>query len=352
MRVEYRTWDGDFKALHDLAARSWREEYRAGSYPDLYDPALLRMHLRSVEPRGLLIGAYRGTELLGFVANLPRLYLVGGRPYRGVLACLLTTHPDFRREGFAKGLIEEALRRNKEYAFDFALLYLERGHRSSHLFRGLAAEGHAIGRVKRMFAIGRILDLPRVVASEGFGPGRERLFRALRLDRIGATGRVPGVLRRYQDSDLPAAVDLVNAQAGRAEIGRVWTAEELGSRLAVKDLAHTVVYERAEGRLAGLINYTIVRHMGCAPTPWAWLDRVVADDLTMTERGALLKKFLHHAQEQGCAGVVEWNKGYYRVRSLWGERFFPYPRWIELCAWTFNPDLRLEHLKRIAEEQR
>jgi len=345
--VSIRTWDGDVKALRALAERSWPAELRASSYPDLYDPGLLELLLGPVASRDHLLGAYNDAdELVGFLANLPRRYLVRGRTFHGVVACMLTTRPDHRRAGVAKALIAEALDRLERAGLDFALFYL--GDPTRFLPE---AEGRLV-RVRRMSAMGRVLDFEKVRASERLRPAEVRALRMLRKrGKIGQVGAVPGILREYEPEDLDGALALVNRHAMAAELGRLWTREEIAPMLETPDVAHTVVYERG-GAIAGVASYTLIRHLGADPEPWAWVEHFAVEHATINERSALMRKLLNHAKQHDCAGVVEWSKGYYPIRHLLLDGFIPARRRIVLWAWLFNPEVGLEQLRRVYAEHR
>ena len=59
-----------------MALYSWRDEYGISSFPNLYQPEYLKFLFGQVKEKDHLIGAYRGDELVGFVAHLPRKYSV------------------------------------------------------------------------------------------------------------------------------------------------------------------------------------------------------------------------------------------------------------------------------------
>lgn len=64
-------------------------------------------------------------------------------------------------------IINEALRVNQKYKYDFALATFESGHRSILMLHSLRPEGYRLEWMKRIRVIARILDLRRVGKSEG-----------------------------------------------------------------------------------------------------------------------------------------------------------------------------------------
>lgn len=342
--MEIREFDGDWGALRRLGEAS-----EAGTTgPDRFAPDLLRALLGGA-PRGLLLGAYAGAELVGFLASAPRASLVSGHAVPGALCRLLAVRPDHRRRGVARSLAGEAARRLAEAGVRIALFHHELDGPAAAFVASLRSGGAPIVTVKDLQGRGRLLSGEAAAGSEPLAPRHAR--RALRpaAGRIGQIGAIPGVLREYDPPDLPRALALINAEEARADLGRLWTEEALAPRLDAKGVGHAVVYERA-GAAAGVIAYTVCLHRGRAPARWAWLDHVVLPAMNPWERSGLLKRFLHHAREQGCAGVIEWSRGYYPARRLWLDRFFRLERRLRLSAWRFDRALPVSDLKSVYEE--
>jgi len=183
--ISIENFRGDAEALEKMAHTAWRDEYGVDSYPNLYRPDYLAYLLQAVDDPRLVLAAYRGDEIVGFLLNLPRRMALDGQEYRAALSCLLVTRKEFFRQGLAQALIQEGLKRNQELRYDFTLFYLETGHRSSRLFAKLREAGLPIERVKRMHVIARVLDLPAIAASENF-----KRYEALALQLWGGH-RVP-----------------------------------------------------------------------------------------------------------------------------------------------------------------
>jgi GNAT superfamily N-acetyltransferase len=347
--VSIENFRGDAQALATMAHTAWRDEYGVDSYPNLYRPDYLAYLLQAVDDPRLVMAAYRGDEIVGFLLNLPRRMALEGREYRAALSCLLVTRREFFRQGLAQALIQEALKRNQELRFDFTLFYLETGHRSSRLFAKLRDTGLPIERVKRMHVIGRVLDLPALQASEHV-KGYEVL--ALRLwggHRVPAGAAHPEV-RPAGPEDAPKILPLLNGHQEKVRLARVFSQEELVRELIQPPIAHTLVWGRA-GEVQAVLAYVIVEHVGRKRVPWAWINHVVWDELSFPERVSLLKSFLRQAHEQGCAGVVEWSKQVYPNRALYAARFVPYPRQVDLMAWRFRQDISLAGIPDVYEVQ-
>ena len=83
---------------------------------------------------------------------------------------------------------------------------------------------------------------------------------------------------------------------------------------------------------------------------WAWIDFLYWEGLTAKEKQAILAGVWHASREQGCIGILEWNKSYYAKGNLFRSRFMPYPHFIEMNAWVLNPELSLQGVESIVEQ--
>jgi hypothetical protein len=91
--------------------------------------------------RDLLVAAYRGDEIVGFLGNVPQKFQFGGRIYPATYSCLLVIRRDVLRQGLASSLIGEGLRINDRYRCAFSLFGLETGHRSTKMIEKFVREG-------------------------------------------------------------------------------------------------------------------------------------------------------------------------------------------------------------------
>ena len=142
--ISIEPFRGDYEALERMAHASWRDEYGDASFPNFYKPAFLHYLFDRVKNRDHFLAAYRGEDIVGFLANLPQRFHHRGVFYRAVYSCLLVSRKELLRRGLATALIEEALRINEKHRYDFALLTLEAGHRSTKLMKKMAAAGRPI----------------------------------------------------------------------------------------------------------------------------------------------------------------------------------------------------------------
>ena len=346
-RIEYRDFDGDGESLSALAHTAWTAAYGEETWYDLFRPELLQhLHAEVPDPRFLVAG-YDGGKLVAFIANLPRRYRLNGKSYLGVVATQLTVHPDYLGAGVY--LIAECLRRNADLGADFVLMQFDKTGSAWRIFDYLQS-GYRIEALRTMIMIARPVDLERIVQSQHLSRYEAAAIKLLGGHRPIDAPPVSGQTRSYRDTDLAAILGLIDGYSDLDRPVRVFNEETLARRLHTPGITSTVVYER-KGAVAGLVNYTL--HEMVSPkdrTRWAWLDFVFWEELGAGEKKALLGALWQTAREQGCIGLMEWNRGYYSPWPLFRSRFVPYPRFVQVSAWVFNPDLSFRNVDCLIEQ--
>jgi hypothetical protein len=334
---------GDYEGLEKMAHSSWRDEYGIASFPNFYRPAFLRYLFGRIRHRDHLIAAYRGDEIVSFLGNIPHAFHFRGRVYRGTWSCLLVTRKELLRQGHAVAIINEALRINQEYKYDFALATFETGHRSTLMLKKLQEEGNRLEWMKRLRVIARIIDLGRVEASEGLKPWEKAAVKLIGGDQRPKEG-TPENVREYRPDDLDACLSLFNAYKDKIELARAWERDELAWELACPDVAQTLVYEKG-GRVEGALNFICHDHLGKTKERWAWVNHVAYPGLSPRERFLFIQAFLRYIRAQDCIGAIEWTKGYYPMGPLYRAHFFPYFRSVNMYSWTFHPGISLSKVR-------
>jgi len=347
--IVIKEFNGDAQALERMARLAWRDEYGLDSYPNLYKPAYLDYLMSGVFDPGLAIAAYRGEDILGFLLNLPRKMVLDGRTYKAALTCLLVVRKEAFRKGLAQAMIQEGLKRNEKFGFDFTLFYLETGHRSSKLFKKLAAAGYPIERVKRMHVIARVLDFEAIKQSENIKAWETAAMKAFMAHKPPKGPPDPRVREASADDAEKAAV-ILNSISQKVRLARIFEPDEVRRELISPPLARTLLFEK-DGEIKGVLAYATVEHVGRTTVPWAWINHVAWDGLSTGERVSLVRTFLLQAREQGCAGAVEWSKHVYPAAALYLSRFVPYPRQVDMMAWRFRDDISLSGIRRVYEVQ-
>ena len=347
--ISIEPFRGDLEALQQMAISSWRDEYGLSSFPNLYRPAFIRFLMDCVPDKRHFLAAYRGSDIVSFFANLPRNFHFRGKVFRAVLSCLIVTSKEMLRRGLALSIVKEALKLNKEFNYDFALLYLESGHRSTFMVKKFEEAGHPVEWIKKMHVLGRILDLNRVSNSEGLKAWERAAIKILGGDAAPKSDSSLK-LRNYRPEDLNLCLNLLNQYQEKVRLARVWDRGELAWELNFPDVSETLIYEK-NGRVEGLINFLSHYHLSKTNEKWAWINHVAYPNLTTRERRAFINAFLLYIMEEGCVGALEWTKKYYPLRPLYYAHFFPYFRSLNLYSWTFNPELSLRNISDVYEVQ-
>jgi len=261
---------------------------------------------------------------------------------------MMAAHKDYR--GAVVYLISECLRRNEEFGADFALFTIERGNHSWRLLETALKPRYRIERLKSMYAIARAIDLEKIVESQHLRWYEAAGIKLLGGDRFIAAPEVSGKVRHCNDADLEQILALTRRYSDRNCLVRVFKPEMLARQLHTEGVTSTLVYQRDEA-VEGFVNFTIHDHVSRQGRyRWAWIDFLYWEGMTAKEQKALLAGLWHASREQGCIGVLEWNKNYYAKGALFHSRFVPYPHFIEMSAWIFNPELSLQGVEGIAEE--
>lgn len=350
--VSIEPFRGDYEGLERMAHASWRDEYGQASFPNFYRPAFLHYLFDRIpaEKRDHLLGAYKGDELVAFLANLPEKFHYQGRIYQAVYSCLLVVRREFLRQGLAVELINAAVAINERtHGLDFSLLTLETGHRSTLMMDKFIAAGQRIERIRKSGVLARVLDLDRVDAAEGL-KGYEKA--AIRLFGLHRPPRgTPGfVLRDYRPSDLDACQALLDRYKDTVPLALVWDRKDLAVELDYPGVAKTLVWER-DGRVQALINFVRHDQLGRQNHPYAWINHVAFPDLSPAERTAFIRAYLRRVKEEGFAATVDFTRRGWPAGPFYRARFFPFPRAVNLVSWTFNPGISLARIPVVYEIQ-
>jgi GNAT superfamily N-acetyltransferase len=349
--ISIERFRGDYEGLERMAHASWRDEYGQASFPNFYRPAFLRYLFDRIPEakKDHLAAAYKGGEIVAFLANLPQKFHLRGHVYNAIYSCLLVVRKEYFRQGIALDLIRAAVEGNKKYNYDFSLLTLETGHRSTLMMDKLRAEGNRIERIRKSGVMARILDLGRVDASEDLKGYEKAVIRLIGAHR--APKAPPGVtLREYRASDLDACHALLDRYMDTVELARICDRGELAPELACPDVARTLVWEK-DGRVQAMINFILHDHLGKIVERWAWINHVAFPDLSPAERVSFLRAYLARIRDDGFIGTIDFTKRGWPAGPFYRARFIPYPRAVNLVSWTFNPDISLAGIPIVYEIQ-
>jgi len=349
--VSIETFKGDYEELERMAHASWRDEYGQASFPNFYKPAFLHYLFDRIPEakRDHLLAAYKDGGIIAFLANLPQKFHFQGRIHDAVYSCLLVVRKEYLRRGIALEIIRAAVERNKKHGYDFSLLTLETGHRSTLMMNKIMAEGNRIERVRRSGVMARVLDLGRVNASEDLKRYEKAAIRLLGAARPPKDA--PGVtLREYRPSDLDACHALLDRYKDAVGLALAWDKQELTIELEYPDVSQTLLWE-ADGRVRAMINFVSHDQLGKTVERYAWINHVAFPDLSPSERTAFLRAYLVRIREDGFIATVDFTKRGWPAGPFFRARFIPYPRAVDLVSWTFNPGISLAGIPVVYEIQ-
>jgi GNAT superfamily N-acetyltransferase len=349
--LSIETFRGELESLERMAHASWRDEYGQASFPNFYRPAFLRYLFDRIPEakKDHLLAAYKDGEIVAFLANLPQRFHFQGGLYNAIYSCLLVVRKEYLRQGIALDIIRAAIEGNKKYGYDFSLLTLETGHRSTLMMEKLIAEGNRIERIRKSGVMARVLDLGRIDAAEGLKGYEKAAIRLLGAHRPPKAA--PGVdLRDYRASDLDACHALLDRYKDTARLALAWDKRELAIELEYPDVSRTFVWEK-EGRVQAMINFITHDQLGKQVERYAWINHVAFPDLSPAERTAFLRAYLIRIREDGFVATVDFNKRGWPAGPFYRARFIPYPRAVNLVSWTFNPALSLAAIPIVYEIQ-
>jgi GNAT superfamily N-acetyltransferase len=350
--VTIEPFRGDYEGLERMAHASWRDEYGRASFPNFYRPAFLHYLFDRIpeDERGLLLGAYKGGEIVAFLANLPQKFHFQGRIRRAVYSGLLVVRKEYLRKGLALEIIRAAVDLNKtKYGLDFSLLTLETGHRSTLMMNKFVAEGNRIERIRKSGVLARVLDLDRVDAVEGLKGYEKAAIRLLGVHRPPKAA--PGMeLRDYRPSDLDVCHALLDRYKDTVPLALAWDRSELAVELDCPEVARTLVWEK-DGAVRAMINFIRHDQLGRTVERYAWINHVAFPDLTTAERAAFLRSYLRRIRDDGYVATVDFTKRGWPAGPFYRARFIPFPRAVNLVSWTFAPELSLAGIPVVYEIQ-
>jgi GNAT superfamily N-acetyltransferase len=349
--ISIEPFRGDYAGLERMAHASWRDEYGEASFPNFYRPAFLHYLFDRIpeDKRDHLLGAYKDGEIVAFLANLPQEFHFRGGTFRAVYSCLLVVRKEHLRRGLALEIIRAAVELNKRHGYDFSLLTLEKGHRSTLMMNKLIAEGHRIERVRNSGVLARVLDLARVDGAEGLKGVEKAAIRLLGLARPPKPA--PGVgLREYRPADLDACHALLERYKDTVPLALAWDKKDLAAELDCPDVARTFVGEKG-GAVRAMVNFVRHDQLGKSLERYAWINHVAFPDLTPAERAAFLRAYLRRIRDDGYAAAIDFTKRGWPAGPFCRARFFPFPRAVSLVSWTFNTELSLAAIPVVYEIQ-
>jgi GNAT superfamily N-acetyltransferase len=304
-RITIKTFDGDVDALYELIRDSWNEDYKDQIRFE-HSREFLKWNIEApfCDP-DLLIGAYDGSDLVGFCGRFPRTLSISGQPIKAALGTFLTTHVKYRRQGIGEMVVESSVERLKEKGYDGYFYVLQKGHASTPLYQNLPIPQVLL--VPRVRFYVKFLNADLLRRSWNMNWAQSLFVQAVQaIPHVKSFG---GSIRSYTKEDLHSCLQLLNGFQQFVPIARRWTAEELAWRLEGFPSAFTYLLEE-QGEIKGLINFYLMElcgnrwgkakaRSGFVKEKIAFIDNIRLDKLNRNQKQALLSHALQKMKEAG-----------------------------------------------------
>jgi hypothetical protein len=355
-RIEIRPYDGNLDALRKLAYHSWMAEYKDGSWPDVCTPAMAQYYFDSASDPRLIVGAYLGGELIGFVANYPRLYRFRNRRYQGVISSSLAISPEY--PGALGVILSTCLQGNREFGSDFALFMLEKGHKTLYLARTIrSSRSHLAPQPVRLISMPLLIhaiDMPTIRDHESLSNFQVMGMKMMGADRPILPVQTSGKVRPFLPADLPGVLLLIEQVSDQDQLVRIYDLPTLERRFNTSDLSRElggmVVYECQE-QIKGFISFSIYNLVNLRGShPWAHIDLICWESCMPKEKLNLIAGLWEHCKARGCLGILLYTRQRISHLPFYRAGFLSFPRPMDLQVGYLNPDISLDGVAGVFEQ--
>ncbi len=259
MSIEIRTYDGDAEQLSRFVVGTWLKSYQGKmSVPD-WSPKYFDWQLTGdhIQDRELLVTAWKGDRLIGTILAMPFPLWINGHQVEGAQGSWLSVDAEFRRDGVASLLSKELNRRQRERDYYGRLGYAFQGSRKSQGPKFWRSGRTNTNFIRPMYLWARVLN-GQAVRRWTDNPIEKFALSLLPSVVYQVPSRKQaGIIREYEEHDLPACLELINSQAKKTELAILWTESRLQQQLHYPELAETLVIER-EGEVVGFLNFHLL----------------------------------------------------------------------------------------------
>lgn len=346
--IEIRPFEGDAEELAAFTRRVWRQSYEGQMLTPLWSKEFMeRDLLADGRNRDFLIAAYDGTRLVGSHPAKPITVRLHGQEVPATWASFLSVDPEYRRRGVALKLQAEYVRKHREHEIpiNFGYLYIRSARSMGPEFWRRQPGGVRIVAKLGMWV--RALDHAAVARFELY---RTEAWGTRVLSLVQHAPREPADtagIRPYHSKDLDDCCELLNRAGENADLAYLWEPETTARQLQYPGLSETVVLEQ-EGRVAGLVNYTLLDVLGRCPMRVARLDTLAFGSLARKDRRRLLAAALHQMAADGAKGAMMLRGSWYGWRELIGAGFVPVPPEFYYVGLTLQDGLSLDGVRRLS----
>jgi len=333
--MEIRTLEESPEELAAFVTGTWRADYGGRMVTPLWSAEYFdwQLELSKSPDRRQVLGAYRGTELIGALPGVHQTYLVGGEQRSGLLSSWLTVARPHRGAGVVRALKEEQSRRLQEGGGELILSYRYHGTRDSLADRPKKSEGDNFFASRWVGNWVRLLDARR--AAGWYLNGGDRWLTRLGHRLLGKLeSRDPPVtVREVCEEDLEPCLQLLSRAAAGATLAIAWDKASLRHQLMGGGPARGLVACR-EDQIVGLMSYHLLPHLARTEEPLGMIDLLVMDLDRHRHRMDFLKAALKHIQNEGAILAVKMNLGDLRTLAMVDSGFIPRRRdSLEVLRW-------------------
>jgi len=332
--IEIRAFDGDLQEVSDLIKASWAEDYQdAYKQPvmDYSDIDFLEWNLKrpNADP-DLLVGAYDGIKLVGFVAGFPIQTRYNDQVFKSVAGSFLTTHTDYKRKGIANSL-GKAFLRASEKEYDIMTSVPDEGHAVEKGFEILSKKmNYGFLKLHRFTFMSKPLDRNKILELDDLS-----LFHKVGLYLL-SKNKNTYKRRAYKynpDKDVSFICRMLNASYKANTLSVNWDEDTLSIQLRNK-LSNTMYMNRVDRK--GLINYYTIDLIGCRSTPIThkitMVDNVCFDNMSYLEKHRFVSDFCSSQKKHGSCIINIPTLSAFDLTPFYLNRFLPSGRYHSHCV--------------------
>jgi GNAT superfamily N-acetyltransferase len=344
--IEVRSFEGTTDDLAEFTNRVWRETYRGRMPTPIWSAQHFARDLvdDDEDDRYLLVAAYDGTQLVGSHPARKLTVNLHGEPCVATWGSFLSVDPAYRKQGVAFRLQAESLKRHRERALPMSLGFAY--VRSPH---SVGPEFWRLQGARMIAEIGtwaRPLDHAAIAEFEIY-PFESRAARLLgHVQREPQPPTDTTGIREYAPGDLGDCVALLNDAGAGSDLAYVWGAREAARQLSYANLSKTLVLER-DGRVVGLVNYTLLDVFGRTEARIARIDAVALGTLDHRDGTRLLKAATASMHDDGAKGATALRGSWTHWRELVAAGFMPTPTEFYYVALPTRDDVPLSGVRRL-----
>ena len=343
--IVIRTFEGTTDDIATFTQRVWIAQFRSHTMVPVWERRYFDWQLMLEEPseRHLWVAAYEEDHLIGCLFAQPfRFRIFDETEFYGASSSWLTVDSKFRRQGVARSLAVEMLRRMRLDDCRFLLGFGMRGAGDQGTkFWSSLGENTVVGNTVYMWACPLAFDAVTRAAISSIERAGLPVLRIASRFRISADAS--GGVRDYDDSDLDACLSLLTDAGRTSELSYVWSRVKLAHQLRFQDFPQTLVAESARG-VDGLINYHPVFVLGRIALRTAIIDHIVGDKCVKQN---LLATALDRMRAQGVDVAVTSTLSGATSTDLLRAGFVPVYPGYKLLYICERPMPQLKHIRRL-----